>query len=97
MTGGDMSPQDRCLELGPRALSDAELLAVILGDCRPEDDALAQAKALLDEGNGLRSLLAFEGVPGELGRPGRTANGRAPLVDRAESPPGLGHCARNAR
>ena len=66
MTGGELTPQDRCLELGPRALSDAELLAVILSDCRPEDDALAQAQALLDEGHGLRSLLAFEAVPGEL-------------------------------
>lgn len=67
MTGGDLSPHDRCLEMGPNALSDPELLAVILSDCRPEDDALTQARDLLDETpGGLSGLLSFEGVPGEL-------------------------------
>ncbi|MEM8934044.1 MAG: JAB domain-containing protein, partial [Acidobacteriota bacterium] len=62
--------------LGPQALSDVEILATILSDCRPEDDALIQAQELLDEPpGGLRGLLAFEGLPGELDRLGsaRTA------------------------
>ena len=71
MTGGDLNPHERCLQMGPDALTDPELLAVILSDCRPEDDALTQARELIDETpGGLRGLLTVEDTTAELNRLG---------------------------
>lgn len=59
------TPVERCLDLGPNALTDTELLAALLSE-RREDSPLDQARELLNDANGLRGLLAFEGLPGEM-------------------------------
>jgi len=51
-------PREKLLERGPQALSDAELLAVLLGNGRPGCDAVGLARDLLGRFGGLRGLLA---------------------------------------
>lgn len=45
-------PRERLLRLGPSALSDLELVALLLGQGRPESDVLATAEAVLSQGGG---------------------------------------------
>jgi len=45
-------PRERLFSLGPSALSDAELLAILLGTGNPEETALDLAKRLLLWGTG---------------------------------------------
>lgn len=59
-------PRERLLGAGPRSLSDAELLAVLLGTGLPGQDALALARGLLDRCGSLAALCAS--APAELGR-----------------------------
>lgn len=53
-------PRERLLRKGGRALSDAELLAVLLRTGRPGRSALEMANDLLEERGGLAGLLASE-------------------------------------
>lgn len=53
-------PRERLLRKGGRALSDAELLAVLLRTGRPGRSALEMADDLLEERGGLAGLLASE-------------------------------------
>ncbi len=62
-------PREKLIHRGARALSDAELLAVLLRCGTRHDDAVAHAQALLLASGGLRSLLeapfaAFAARPG---------------------------------
>jgi DNA repair protein RadC len=50
-------PRERLLRSGPRALSDAELLALLLSACRPGVSALDFARQLLQESGGLCGLV----------------------------------------
>ena len=50
-------PREKLLERGPQALSDAELLALLLGSGIPGCSAVAMARALLKEFGCLRELL----------------------------------------
>lgn len=52
-----LRPREKLLSLGPEALSDPELLALILGTGLPGRGALTTAEGLLDEAGGLRQLL----------------------------------------
>ena len=56
MTGGGEPPRARLLRAGAQALSDAELLAVVLHSGRPGDSALALARDLLVKAGGLAGL-----------------------------------------
>lgn len=49
-------PRERLEALGPQALSDAELLALLLRTGPPGGDALGSARALLEHHGGLRGL-----------------------------------------
>jgi DNA repair protein RadC len=55
--GNGESPRDKLLARGEKALSDAELLALLLGSGRPGCDAVQFSREL---------LLEFEGLPGLL-------------------------------
>ncbi|GAA4603825.1 DNA repair protein RadC [Actinoallomurus liliacearum] len=62
-------PRERLLRLGPEALSDRELLALVLGAGRPGCDAIELAARLIDERGGLSALAigdahALERLPG---------------------------------
>ncbi|MEU8897005.1 DNA repair protein RadC [Nocardia sp. NPDC048505] len=59
-------PRERLLELGPQALSDGELLALLLGQGRRGASALELAAELLAEHGGLTGLAAAR--PEELAR-----------------------------
>lgn len=61
-------PRERLLARGCDALSDAELLAVLLRTGRPGSSALAVARRLLAETGGLVGLAGSD--PGSLRRPG---------------------------
>lgn len=50
-------PREKLLSAGPRALSDAELLAIFLGSGNRDEDAVALARRLIREFTGLRRLL----------------------------------------
>lgn len=50
----------RVADLGPRALSDAELIALVLGEAGRGESALAIARHLLAEAGGLHRLLAWQ-------------------------------------
>lgn len=56
----DVRPRERLLQSGPQALSDAELLAIILRTGTPQLSVLALAQQLLEQLGGLRGLLAAE-------------------------------------
>ncbi len=62
-------PRERLLEAGPEALTDAELLAVLLRTGREGEPVLDLAHAWLDEIGGLERLAALD-VRELLGRPG---------------------------
>lgn len=57
-------PRDKLLQRGPRALSDAEVLAVLLRTGYQGADALALARDLLERFRGVHGLLVAE--PGQL-------------------------------
>ncbi|MEH6548625.1 MAG: DNA repair protein RadC [Pseudomonadales bacterium] len=62
-------PREKLLNLGPHALSDAELVAIFLGSGMAGKTALDLARDLLNRFNGLRGVLeadatTFCGVPG---------------------------------
>jgi DNA repair protein RadC len=59
-------PRERLLEVGPQALSDGELLAVLLGTGTREQDVTELARSLLSEWGGLPALLGS--APAELVR-----------------------------
>lgn len=59
-------PRERLLGAGPRSLSDAEVLAVLLGAGLPGEDAVSLARALLERCGGIAALCAS--TPGELCR-----------------------------
>ncbi len=59
-------PRERLLGAGPRSLSDAELLAVLLGSGTRGQDVVALARALLEQCGGIVGLGA--GAPAELAR-----------------------------
>lgn len=78
------APKDRLLEAGADALSDAELLAVILGPPRPgRSTALQKAASLLDDVGGLRELRR-SGVVELTHLPAMTATKAATLVAAME-------------
>jgi DNA repair protein RadC len=52
----EQRPRERLARLGPAALSDAELLAILLHNGRPGESALDIAAGLLSEYGGLRGL-----------------------------------------
>lgn len=56
----DSLPRERLWRHGPATLTDAELLAVVLGTGLPGRDVLSLAQALLDAFGGLRGLLGAE-------------------------------------
>ncbi len=56
----DLTPRERLLHRGPAALSDAELLAVLLGNGSPPAPAFDQAVELLREIGGFPGLLRLE-------------------------------------
>lgn len=60
----ELRPRERLLADGPAALSDAELVAILLGSGRPGKTALELAQQLLAERGGLRYLA--EAQPEEL-------------------------------
>ncbi len=96
----EQRPRERLLAGGPAALSDAELLAVLLRTGRAGKHAVELARELLAGHGGLRGLLRGQpaegrtGAPAEnaAGRPGRAAHGSG---DAAGSPGG-GTAARAA-
>lgn len=49
-------PRKRLLELGPRALADRELLALVLGEGCPGVDVIELASRLLDDRGGLAAV-----------------------------------------
>jgi DNA repair protein RadC len=53
-------PRERLLRLGPEALSDRELLALVLGAGLPGCDAIELAARLIDERGGLVALAAAD-------------------------------------
>ncbi|MGD9601656.1 MAG: DNA repair protein RadC [Gammaproteobacteria bacterium] len=62
-------PRERLLAAGPAALSDAELLATVIGTGTARTDAVTLARGLLARAGGLRALIelprgAFEALPG---------------------------------
>ncbi|MGB7215496.1 MAG: UPF0758 domain-containing protein, partial [Gammaproteobacteria bacterium] len=62
-------PREKLLKAGPKALSDAELLAVVLGSGIAGADAISLARELLVRTGGLAGLLergprAAEGLKG---------------------------------
>ena len=56
--GGWEGPRDKLLQRGPRALSDAELLAVLLRTGRPGRSATELSRGLLARSGGLSGLMA---------------------------------------
>jgi DNA repair protein RadC len=62
-------PRERLIERGPEALSEAELLAVLLGSGRYGHSAIAEAEHLLDDAGGLLELARMS-VDELLARPG---------------------------
>ncbi|OQS14578.1 DNA repair protein [Nocardia donostiensis] len=72
-------PRERLAELGPHALSDGELLALLLGHGRRGESALELATALLAEHGGVAGLAAAR--PEELARrPGVGAAKAAAII-----------------
>lgn len=59
-------PRERLLQTGPQALSDGELLAVLLGSGTREQPVAELARGLLSQWGGLAALLAS--TPAELAR-----------------------------
>ena len=53
-------PRERLLRQGPEALSDRELLALVLGEGRPGCDAIELAARLIDDRGGLAALAASD-------------------------------------
>jgi len=74
-------PRERLLSRGPSALSDAELLAILLGSGRPGQNVLQIAQDLLSRLGDLRGL----GDAPEA----RLVNGETSSVDLAEEEPSL--------
>ena len=56
----DERPREKLLEKGPAALSDAELLAILLRTGTPGHSALDLARALLQSFHSLRKLIAAD-------------------------------------
>ncbi|NDV74330.1 RadC family protein [Burkholderia cenocepacia] len=87
-------PRERLLERGPAALTDDELIALLLGTGKPGHDVFVTARALVEQFGTLRGLLEasaddFEAYPG-IG-PARSARlvavteiARRMLVEKAE-------------
>ncbi len=57
----DERPRERLLRCGPQALSDAELLAILLRSGRPGASVLELARELLRQNGGLAGLLGAGG------------------------------------
>lgn len=62
----DERPRERLLRLGPNALSDSELLALVLGTGSAQQDALTLAAQLIAEIGGVDRLIGLE--PAQLSR-----------------------------
>ena len=65
----DERPRERLMRLGPRALTDAELLALLIGSGRKGRNAVALANDILDSCGGVRglqrqSIADFKRIPG---------------------------------
>lgn len=60
-------PREKLLARGATALSDAELLAVVLGSGRRGMDAVQFGRSLLAKHNGIKPLLDTPGARGDLG------------------------------
>lgn len=58
--GSDERPRERLRRLGAAALSDAELIALVLGTGRPGQPVEALAQQLLDQIGGLHALVSVE-------------------------------------
>lgn len=76
-------PREKLLEKGPRTLSDAELLAVMLRTGCRDCNALALARSLLEQFGGLAGLMRAEG-PRLLAWPGIGAAKYAQLLAALE-------------
>ncbi|SMF98143.1 RadC family protein [Burkholderia singularis] len=75
--GGDL-PRERLLERGPAALSDAELIALLLGTGLPGHDVFALANTLLMRFGSLRALL--DAAPGDFKGLRGIGNARAAML-----------------
>ncbi|MEO9255095.1 MAG: UPF0758 domain-containing protein, partial [Tepidiformaceae bacterium] len=53
----DERPRERLLKHGPEVLSDAELVAIVLGSGLPGENVVDMARALLDGLGGLEGLV----------------------------------------
>ncbi|MFM7972423.1 MAG: DNA repair protein RadC [Betaproteobacteria bacterium] len=73
----ELRPREKLLRLGPRALADAELLAVLLRTGHGGQDALGLSHALLQRSGGLGPLL--RNAPSAPGAPGLGPARRAEL------------------
>lgn len=84
-------PRERLLTLGPHALSDSELLALLLGQGRPGASALEMAAELLAEHGGIAGLASAR--PEELSRRAGVGVAKAAAIIAAFH---LGTRARNS-
>jgi len=84
-------PRERLLTLGPQALSDSELLALLLGQGRPGASALEMAAELLAEHGGIAGLASAR--PEELSRRAGVGVAKAAAIIAAFH---LGTRARNS-
>ncbi|MFX0580404.1 JAB domain-containing protein [Nocardia nepalensis] len=84
-------PRERLLTLGPHALSDSELLALLLGQGRPGESALDMAVELLAEHGGIAGLASAR--PEELSRRAGVGVAKAAAITAAFH---LGTRARNS-
>ncbi|MBI2323917.1 MAG: DNA repair protein RadC [Chloroflexi bacterium] len=55
-----MRPRERLAERGAGALSDAELLAILIGSGRPGKSAVATAQSVLEKARGMRGLVQLD-------------------------------------
>jgi DNA repair protein RadC len=76
-------PRERLLELGPQALADAELLAVLLRTGRPGRGAIGEAQELLRDSGGVAGLARL-GARDLVRRPGLGPAKAATLVAALE-------------
>jgi DNA repair protein RadC len=77
-------PREKLLEHGSATLSDAELLAVLLGSGVPGKDAIALGRELLTEAGGLGALLGRADGPGPGPTPGLGPAKRARIAAALE-------------
>lgn len=80
-TPPEQRPRERLLRLGPDALTDAELLGLLLGTGRPGVNAVDLARLLLAEHGGLSGLTAAD--PTALARTAGVGVGKAARVAAA--------------